>query len=126
MSNENNSFKNTVYLPEAIQVSPVRSMIALDVNGDGKDDLIGIGNLKDSEVETTAYDAGIGFCAISTNGKLTVLPPSQSGFFVRGDSRDLKLVPLHSGKKLIIVSKYNAPIEAFELTQGRSSKIALR
>ena len=111
--NKNKQFKTLAYLPVLAQVSPIRSMLFIDINADGKKDLLAVGNLKDSEVETTAYDAGIGFCAIQNANELKGIHVLQSGFFARGETRDIKSLKLANGKTLILVSKYAEKMEFY-------------
>src|SRR5204862_6589330 len=47
-------------LPQLAQISPIRGIVARDVDGDGKLDLIVAGNVMEMEPNTTAPDAGNG------------------------------------------------------------------
>ncbi len=113
--NENNTFLKTDYLPPLAQLSPLRSSVVTDINKDGVVDMIAVGNLRHTEVETAAYDAGIGFSALIQDGKLKELSPSESGLLLKGDSRDIKTVKLASGKNLILLSNYGEKMSAFLL-----------
>jgi len=49
-------------LPNLAQISPVRGIIAHDVDADGNLDLVLAGNLYDAEANTTRADAGRADC----------------------------------------------------------------
>ena len=51
---------NEIELPINIQSFPVLGVEKMDLNDDGKDDLILVGNIFETEVETPRYDAGRG------------------------------------------------------------------
>ncbi|WP_431158917.1 VCBS repeat-containing protein [Winogradskyella poriferorum] len=102
-------------LPNQAQFSPIKSSIVKDVNGDGIKDIIIAGNHFGVEVETTRYDAGFGSVLIgSDEGSYTPLTPSESGFYVPNDSRNLKTIKIGS-KELLLVTNNNSKIELFEL-----------
>jgi hypothetical protein len=113
--NDNGNYKTTTYLPNISQVAPLRSMVFIDLNNDNISDFVSVGNLKDTEVETTAYDAGIGFCALKINNKLQPMALNQSGFYANGETRDIKVIELSNGKSMLIVSKYGEPMESFRI-----------
>ncbi|WP_242158049.1 VCBS repeat-containing protein [Aestuariivivens sediminis] len=102
-------------LPNELQISPIKSALVFDVNGDGHKDIITVGNHFGVEVETTRYDAGMGSILIgdgSNNFEWADL--QESGFYVPLDSRDIKY--LSSGNKTyILVANNNASISAFGL-----------
>ena len=111
--NDSGNYKTTTYLPSLSQVAPMRSMIFTDLNNDNINDFVSVGNLKDTEVETSAYDAGVGFCALKTNNKFKQIALNQTGFYAKGETRDIKVIELSNGKSMLIVSKYGEPMETF-------------
>ncbi|MGB1018148.1 MAG: VCBS repeat-containing protein [Chitinophagales bacterium] len=113
--NTDGNFKNFEYLPNQAQVSPLRSMIFTDINKDGKEDLLAVGNLKDTEVETASYDAGIGFCALNKNAKLEPVSNLKSGFFSNGETREIIKLKLANGNTMLVVSKYDDNFETFTI-----------
>ena len=77
-------------LPVEAQFSPIMGMIAEDINGDGKMDLIVAGNMYEAEVETVRYDAGRGTCLLGKgDGTFTPLSPKESGFFAWSNVKSL-------------------------------------
>ena len=113
--NDNNSYKKAVHLPSAAQMAPLRAAVLVDLNKDGKEDVLGVGNWKDTEVETAAYDAGFGFYGLNNNGELKALLPNESGLLLSGETRDIKLLKLANGKQLALISKFDEPMEAYIL-----------
>lgn len=113
--NENNQFKKTIHLPAVAQVSLMRGMVLWDWNKDGLSDLLSVGNLKDTEVETAAYDAGVGAVLLAKKEGFDALSVKESGWQVSGETRDIKLLPLANGKTLALVSKYGERMEAYVL-----------
>lgn len=101
-------------LPDVAQLAPIRSMIATDVNNDGNLDIIGVGNMYQSEVETVRYDAGIGLCLLGDgNGNFESMSVTKSGFFAPHDSRDMALV--QTPTPMVIVANNNEKIQFFKL-----------
>jgi len=102
-------------LPAQCQISPLKSTIVLDVNKDGIDDVVGIGNHYGAEVETARYDAGYGWVVLGdSNRKLKHLTPLESGMWLQGDGRSLETVK--SGNKVELLAFFNnGKAKSFEL-----------
>jgi hypothetical protein len=93
-------------LPAECQISPLKSLAILDINNDGIDDVVGIGNHYGAEVETTRYDAGYGWVLLgSKNGKVKYRSAIESGIWLRGDGRSLEVVK--QGNKNEILAFFN-------------------
>lgn len=100
-------------LPIEAQFSPLMDFAVLDINNDGNKDIIGVGNLFETEVETTRYDAGRG-CVLLGNGSggFTSLSPKQSGFFAWNNIRSI--VPFTiNGRKGFILGVNNSYPQVF-------------
>lgn len=120
-------FRSTVYLndghgvftghalPNAAQVSPINAIIPFDATGDGKVDLLCVGNNWGAEVETARYDAGIGLVLQGDgHGGFTPMPVMRSGLFAPGNAKDMVL--LRSGKTpVVVVANNNGPLQAMRL-----------
>ena len=101
-------------LPNEAQISPIKSSLITDFNGDGFKDIITIGNHYGVEVETTRYDAGIGAVLLGDgNNNFTYMTPIQSGLYAQDDSRDIKLIKQRH-KELILITNNNAPLSVFK------------
>lgn len=82
-------------LPSLAQISSVNQIIVDDFNKDGNLDLILVGNLYGSEVETPRNDAGFGNLLFGDGkGNFKVVPITQSGLCVRGEVRSANKVKI--------------------------------
>ncbi|WP_033957941.1 VCBS repeat-containing protein [Psychroserpens jangbogonensis] len=102
-------------LPNEAQISPIKSTLVFDINKDGHQDIITVGNHYGVEVETTRYDAGFGSVLLG-DGKnnFNFVSPNKSGFYVPFDSRDVKQLHLKN-KVLILVTNNNADLSVFSM-----------
>lgn len=102
-------------LPLQAQVSPINAIIPMDVDADGAIDLVCAGNNWGAEVETVRYDAGIGVVLKGDGrGGFTSMPVMRSGFFARGNMKDLCLVRTgRDGRPLILATNNNDVVQAF-------------
>lgn len=104
-------------LPAVAQSSPILSMIASDVNEDGFEDLIVVGNIYETEVETPRYDAGNGVVLLSNqkNGYIA-LSSSQSGLYIEGNAKSLlKLSHKGLNKELVLIGVNDASLQVIAL-----------
>ena len=96
-------------LPIQAQISPIKSSFVCDINNDGNQDIITVGNHYGVEVETVRYDAGIGAILLGDgNNNFNFMTPLQSGFYVPYDSRDIKYMKRANKQNTIIVTNNNA------------------
>ena len=90
-------------LPVPTQIGLLRDVATVDINGDGVDDLIGIGNHFAAEVETTRYDANYGWVVLgSRDSHLRYIPPLDAGIFFKGDGRSLTVFKSPGGDVYLI------------------------
>ncbi|MGC6431189.1 MAG: VCBS repeat-containing protein [Jejuia sp.] len=113
--NENGSLVKKA-LPSEVQISPIKSSIVMDINGDGNEDIITVGNHYGVEVETTRYDASIGAVLLG-DGKQNYIfqSPIQSGFYVPTDARDITYLK-KGNEGIFIISNNNDSLKAFKPT----------
>jgi len=104
-----------VPLPVQAQFSPVYGLCVEDFDGDGNPDILMGGNFYRSKPEVGMYDASYGLMLKGDGkGNFQPLSAAQSGFFVKGEIRDM--IPIQIGKRsMVIVAKNNAPVEIFEI-----------
>lgn len=74
-------------LPQQAQSAPIYGLAASDVNGDGYDDIIGIGNNSYNRVSHGPDDALNGFILINNAGVLSYSDGLENGFYVPNDGR---------------------------------------
>ncbi|MCK4561358.1 MAG: VCBS repeat-containing protein [Flavobacteriaceae bacterium] len=104
-------------LPIQVQFSSVNDILVEDFNDDGNLDVLLVGNLFVSEIETPRNDAGTGLVLLG-DGKnnFKAVTNSKSGFFVRGDAKKVK--SLNSTKeKLILVVNNDDLLQLFKLVK---------
>ena len=107
--------RRTPYLPSAAQISPLRDALAMVLNGDGHLDLLAIGNLFNTEVETVRYDAGQGLILLGDGkGNFRAKLSGESGFRTKKDGRRISLLQ-STGKPTIVVANNNDQLEQFEI-----------
>jgi hypothetical protein len=92
-------------LPIEAQLSSINQIIVDDYDNDGNLDALIAGNLYVSEVETPRNDASFG-TLLKGNGKgdFVAIKPSESGVFIKGDTKNLAEITV-KGQKYIIVAK---------------------
>ena len=104
MNENGNSFTMSA-LPNETQFAPTNSIVSMDVNADGLNDLMLVGNHHPVEVETGRYDAHIGNVLIRESDQTYKNKPLiESGFFADKDNRDLKRIKIKDKEYLIIAS----------------------
>ncbi|MEP0264469.1 VCBS repeat-containing protein [Dokdonia sp.] len=104
-------------LPTVAQSSPILSMIIKDVNKDGYEDVVVVGNIYETEVETPRYDAGNGVVLLSNQKDgYTAVSSSQSGLYIEGNAKSLLSV-YHKGlnKDIMLVGVNDASMQVFTL-----------
>ena len=92
-------------LPNLAQISPVKAIVPLDVDGDGKLDLIIAGNLYDAEPNTPRADAGNGLWLRGDGkGHFIPVPSRQSGFLAPRNVSGLALLSTQNGKAVLVAN----------------------
>ncbi|MBC8770213.1 VCBS repeat-containing protein [Arenibacter sp. BSSL-BM3] len=105
----NGSFKISA-LPNIAQFSSINDMLLEDYNGDGHLDILAVGNLYVSEIETPRNDAGTGVLLLGDGrGGFDPMTVMESGFFANKDAKKIISVST-SGKTWIVVGNNNEKI----------------
>ena len=101
-------------LPIQAQVSPANRFLVEDLNGDGKPDILMVGNNYDADTESGPYDAGNGLVLLGLgNGSFQALSELESGLWANKNAKDLARVRLADGRTLFLVANNNDSIQAF-------------
>lgn len=102
-------------LPNLAQLTNLNDMLISDFNGDGSLDVLGVGNLYVSEIETPRNDAGIGVLLLGDGkGSFTAKRGSEIGFYAAKDAK--KLITITTNKKdYYLVGNNNDALQFFEL-----------
>ena len=113
-NNGDGSF-SVVPLPNPAQVSPIRGIVAHDVDGDGNLDLIVAGNLYEMEPNTAPADAGNGLWLRGDgHGHFTPVPPRESGFLAPRNVAGLSLVQTPAGSAVLVANTGDS-LQAFTI-----------
>ncbi len=103
-------------LPIQAQFAPVNAIICYDFNNDGIKDMLIAGNEYQTEVMTGRYDASYGLLLIGRKDKtFAATTPSQSGFVVKGDVKDLKLIVGKNMEVKIVVGVNDEKMKIFKV-----------
>ena len=94
-------------LPKEVQFSCVNSISALDVNKDGILDLILGGNQYEFKPQFSRLDANYGSVLLGNkNETFSWIPYNQSGFFIKGEVKQIKIIK-DKNKKVSIIAVVN-------------------
>ncbi len=104
-------------LPMEAQLSPVYAICIKDFDQDGVNDIILGGNLYEVKPEVGRYDASYGaFLKGMGNGKFMSIPTRETGLFMDGQIRDLKIIQV-KGKPTLMVVRNNALPQFFTINR---------
>ena len=113
LQNNGNGTFSSFALPALAQISPIKGIIAHDVDGDGNLDLIVAGNLYQVEPNTPRADAGNGLWLRGDgHGHFTPVPPMESGFLAALDVTGLALIKTPTGSA-VLVANHGDSLQAF-------------
>ncbi|MGK0364072.1 MAG: hypothetical protein ACI85O_001126 [Saprospiraceae bacterium] len=102
-------------LPRLAQLSNLNDFLIADFNDDKNLDVLAVGNLFVSEIETPRNDAGNGILLLGNGkGNFKLVPPGESGFFARGDAKKMMLL-LTKGIEKVIVANNNDILQSFNI-----------
>ena len=109
--NENGIFTHKA-LPRIAQISPINGIAISDVNQDGNKDILTVGNLYGTEVETSRYDASVGMVLLG-DGKMnfTPVPTLKSGFYTPYDAKAIQRISLQNNRSAFVVVNRSKPIQ---------------
>ena len=104
-------------LPTRAQLSSINDFTLLDIDADGVEEVLYVGNLYVSEIETPRNDAGIGgVLRMNKMGAFEVLPVKESGFYTPGDAKKIK--PLRvQGQTYLLIANNNDVLQVFTKNQ---------
>jgi hypothetical protein len=94
-------------LPAEAQIAPIYGILATDIDGDGRSDLLMAGNFDGVEPQIGKMSAGYGvYLRGDGKGHFTPVKALDSGFFVPGQARDIQSIRTRIGR-IYIVSRNN-------------------
>jgi len=90
-------------LPSTAQFGPTMAFEVTDINQDGYLDVLGVGNIYETEVETIRYDSNTGYILLGdANGNLA--PFTDNSFFATGNVKDMNKISIAGQDHYIIVN----------------------
>ena len=105
---------NLTPLPLEAQFSPVYAIAAEDFDHDGICDILLGGNQYRAKPQTGIYDASYGLFLKGISGSAwQSAPPLSSGFFTKGEIRDLKILKI-SGTPVVVVARNNDKFQFYK------------
>lgn len=100
-------------LPGTAQMGPTMSFSFVDINKDGYQDVIGVGGIHESEVETISYDSNVGYILLSdAKGNLTSY--KDMNFYNSENAKQMKTIQI-KGKKHLLIANNNAQLSMFSI-----------
>ncbi|HMH84702.1 MAG TPA: VCBS repeat-containing protein [Gemmatimonadaceae bacterium] len=114
-----------VPLPLEAQIAPMYGILAADIDGDGKADLLMAGNFDGVKPEIGKMSAGYGlYLRGDGKGHFTPVRELESGFFVPGQARDIQRVRTRKGSVYIVSRNNDRPFifRASAAAAGADSK----
>ncbi|NNF74189.1 MAG: VCBS repeat-containing protein [Flavobacteriaceae bacterium] len=115
--NQGNGTFKTIELPNMAQTMPVLDAVSSDIDNDGFEDLVLVGNIHKTEVETPRLDNPYGLILISNQkDNYTVIGPEISGFYISGDAKSVEIVSV-ANQEYIVVACNDGPAEVFALSR---------
>ncbi len=115
IENKGNQDYQIHLLPREAQMFPIFSFVVQDVNKDGHVDILAVGNWFAVQPDLGRQDAGYGLVLLGDgSGIFSPLNPGDSGFWVTGEGRDMKVVSTANGEKSILVSRNNDRLLIFK------------
>ena len=102
-------------LPNLLNTIPVMDAATIDLNKDGYEDIVAVGNIYNTEVETPRLDNPYGLVLLS-NGKdnYKIVGPETTGFYINGNAKSVEILNKDEGD-LILVGCNNGAAEVFQI-----------
>ncbi len=103
-------------LPSTAQFGPTMAFEVTDINQDGYLDVLGVGNIYETEVETIRYDSNTGYILLGdSNGNLT--PFTDNSFFTQGNVKDMKKIKINR-EEYYLIANNDAHLTIFKINKG--------
>ncbi len=114
--NDGTGHFSMIELPIKAQFAPINSAIPIDLDADGKMDLVCNGNLFGTEVETTRYDAGNGLVLMNEGqGQFEAKLTAETGLSLPWDTRKSAVIRTVNNQQLIIVVSSNGATSLIQI-----------
>ncbi|MEO7962519.1 MAG: VCBS repeat-containing protein, partial [Gemmatimonadaceae bacterium] len=119
--NDGNGKFSVMALPSEAQIAPVYGIVARDMDGDGKIDLLLAGNFDGFKPDIGRASESHGLMLRGDgSGKFIPVESTASGVVVPGQSREIQRVRTRAGDMIVVARNNDAPL-AFRPVTGRAS-----
>ena len=121
--NDGNLSFSFTSLPRIAQISPVCGMSVLDVNADGKQDLILAQNFYGPQAETGRFDGGVSQILLGRgDNSFHPLPTANSGILVERDATAVTVADVNRDQRPdLVFAQNNGPLKFFLGNFGQAS-----
>jgi len=102
-------------LPIESQFSPILDFEFLDIDKDGENEILSVGNIYNTEVETSRLDASYGSILKYEEDKFSTINSKLSGFSSKGDARDICIIKTRGNQQLLLVTNNNEALNIFKI-----------
>jgi enediyne biosynthesis protein E4 len=110
-----------VPLPREAQIAPIYGILAQDLEGNGKTDLLVAGNFDGVKPEIGRMSAGYGLLLRGDGkGDFSAVRVQQSGFVVPGQARDIKRLRTRNGYLYVVARNNDRPL-VFRATRSAAA-----
>lgn len=108
-------------LPKEAQFSPIFDMSVSDINGDGNLDVLAGGNFYEVKPSLGGrYDASYGwYLKGNGEGAFSISSPVESGFVVKGETRNIRLIQSSDNYFMILVARNDNELLLFEVSENQ-------
>jgi enediyne biosynthesis protein E4 len=113
LQDKSGNFKEEAFKNMA-QTAPIQGFLIEDVNKDGFKDILAVGNDFGYELLHGRVDASYGWVYLSKGKKYEAVSNRNSGFWVEGDTKDIKSIKIKN-KKYVLVSQNKGYLKIFEI-----------
>lgn len=115
IENLGNGQFNIKNLPIEAQFSPILDFGFVDIDKDGANEILFVGNMYNTEVRTSRLDASYGNILKYSEDKFSVIESAFPGFVNKGDAKDICIINMVGDQQLLLVSNNNAAISIFKI-----------
>jgi len=102
-------------LPVEAQFSPIQDFKFIDIDNDGVNEILSVGNIYNTEVETPRLDASYGCVLKYDEDKFSVINSKLTGFNNKGDARDICVIKTTKNQQLLLVANNNEALNVFNI-----------
>ncbi|MGB1207421.1 MAG: VCBS repeat-containing protein [Chitinophagales bacterium] len=124
LENMNGEKYNAHRLPKLAQFAPINTIVIDDFDKDGKKDIVVAGNMWQTEVETTRYDAGTGlYLRGNGKGNFQTAKVHESGLYLAKDVKNMQAIRLkNNSETAILVANNNDTLQIVKINHSFAPK----